>query len=305
MYAGIDPAFISQLESVRARLEKYGHQLTSRDVDYQPTEEMREVHKAIRAGKINNVRLLHVGKKGADNGTAALPFKTLKGQEHAAESVLQHCTAQLIETISFLRPGDSPQAMPFLNDLVKKVIKYHQRGVGWDDLGKYWASIMRRVSAPANSFHSATGGKSGANFNISWLSDHNEEMIELEDALDAAREERKRPRDEPKNGSPGSKKKPTGVKETQKEKQERKKKEADDKRKTAAANGTVARAAGVAAGPATDKPEKGHADWAAFKASHPGGKGANGKKDNMPACFDFHHGQGCSRGDGCAFHHRK
>ena len=285
---------------MRARLERHAHSLLVVDsLGAEPDERTRTIYKHVRSGSLRDVRLLHLLKMD-DNGAPSEPFKTLAGQADA-NTIFTRCIAKLIQIICMLRPRDAPDAMPFINALCEKILKYRGKGVSWPALGKYYSAILRRVCANPSSFHVGGGSRSGSSYDLQWLRSNNDEQMELEEALDAVRAEKatKRQSDRQPGSSPEAKK---GAADKEKKKKERQ--EAAKARD--AGTGDVVRAAGIAAGKAVSRPKKGDKEeWDKFKTEF--GKGPPAKSPTadkkVPACFDFYHAQGCCHKDKCTFSH--
>jgi hypothetical protein len=297
---------------MRARLERHAHSLLVSDRDAEPDTRTTEIYRKVRAGLIKDVKILHlIGKD--DNGTPSEPFKTLKGNPATARQHLQTAIARLSQLVTFLRPKDAPTAIPFFNALQDKLLKYADKNVTWDELGKYYSAIMRRVSSSASAFQLGSSSNALAVFNIEWLKARNDEQETLEDAVHTAMAENVTKRGAPSGNSPSGSK-VAKTKSTKQLENERKQKEESKAKRVAKAKdrddgkGDVERASGVQPGKATPRPTKEEkAAWDAFKADHEWGPPRHGRNPDkkVPPCFDFHNPQGCVHKDKCNFCHLK
>ena len=287
-YAGVNAGLVSKINRLRSKLERYAHQAITGDPDGDASPRKIKLYQTVRTGRLDKIKIMHLVDM-EDEGTPEHPFKTLKSKGDLSTALLSRAIAELISVIANTTPDDAATAIPFLNKLTSEITKWKGWGVSWDELGKYWAATMRRVTKHSRYFLTGTSDRSSAQYEISWLTQRTTERIALEEAqLSGRREGKKKMDNSPVKPRP---KKPRGDEEEDKEKDKDK-----DKNK-------VRHAPGIKKGKAQSVPGKGDKAWDDFNEKHP--KAAREKDGaEYPACWDYWHGQGCKRGDKCSFHHR-
>lgn len=246
-------------------------------------EDMQKGAKLARAGKIDAIRPSHLCADINDKGGAAKPLQAITEAKNPLEA-FRSFTSKLQNLIVKTHPSTAAAAIDFIDRLTDIIVEAARKGVSWDDLTLFYRKMMEKVSIKSRLFASAAAITPAPTFDMEWLDERSLPRCELNQAVTEATIAlglRKAKHDNRNNdhgtGTSRSEQKPSGTK---------------------------ARAAGVAVGEAVPMPkDRKDAVRVQFRKDHPDGHVEKKKKD-MPACWDFHHPQGCKRGDKCDFYHK-
>ena len=283
MWAGLDPNFTSKLVAVRGALDMACEEAIKGSSTKELTQHFRKGVGLVRQGRFDKLRLGLLLDKQVDGSKQDTLIWEVTKESEPCEAILR-ASARLIEVVAVVHPQAGSTALTFFNALANKLVEQRKKGVDWGPIAKYHLGIMRRISTnPRNFFIAIPGAVFVVAFNVSLLSERSDELVELEEARLKAIAGGTRKRDD--DGKSGGK--------------------PDKKQKTGGGQPNAVRAAGVAAGAAVPRPPPKDAQWDTWKTQHPLGPSQSGKHQNRPACWDFHHPQGCKLGDKCDFHHGK
>ena len=133
--------------------------------DETPSERFVKALRMVRVGNFVGLRLLHLLDK-PDSGSADEPFKAfaaLSRQEAALR--IGEAFDKLKDAVLIASPESVHEAMPFFSALRLKLITAIGDEAPWDALGKYYRSIVKKISAPSRRFFLGEGdGHVGAVF---------------------------------------------------------------------------------------------------------------------------------------------
>ena len=255
-------------------------------------EEMRKAAKLARAGRIDEIRPSHLGICASDVGGPSKPLQAIAGASTPLEA-FRAFMSKMLQVVLKQHPNAPAATMDFFNSLTDVIVMAVKEGASWDDVTPFYKKIMEKASTNARLFAAGTAISQAPTFEKSWLEERSRYRCELDKAVCEAKiaSGAQRAKQEAINAMGGASSK-------QRNNQLRK----DDP----PGNPQIqrARAKGVATGDAVLMP-KDQKDPArvSFKKDHPNGHVAKKKKE-MPACWDFHHPQGCKRGEKCDFYHQ-
>ena len=154
------------------------------------TEQLRKALRAVRTGRIDQLRFLHlIGKE--DNGTASDPLRALSSMSrHDAHVAVAEAFSRLTHAISVAIPTVSPQATPFLIKFQKVIVRAILDDVAIKTISKWVAAVLHLVSQSRRQYSFGEGGASLPRFEIDFIETNSEERIELERATQDERAKR-------------------------------------------------------------------------------------------------------------------
>lgn len=261
----------------------------------EPTEIFRKAIALARQGRFDKIRMGMLLDMTCDNGKKDTLLWELTKAQGGEANAIQQSFNNLVEILIVVHPQCGTTSVTFMHALSKRIAALRRDEVPWAAIGKWHLAIMRRLSLNSRHFFSAVPGYTfGVSFDLQLLKERTSELHELEQeqlkavAAKAAREA----------GGGGGSKKENGKRTAPDDTDD--KSDKPDKKKT-----KTAIAAGVTRGKAVPRPKPKADEWKDWTAKNEKGKSANGKHEDRPACWDYHHPQGCKEGDKCDFYHKK
>ena len=141
----------------------------------------------VRVGNFVSLRLLHLVDK-SDSGTNDEPLKGMAAAGRDAAQLLINETFEVLkDAVMIASPETVSAAMPFFTAFRKKLLAAIKDGAPWDDVSKYYRSIVHKISAPSRRFFAGDGGGHvGASFDADWVEAYSQAKEELERSLTKA-----------------------------------------------------------------------------------------------------------------------
>jgi hypothetical protein len=259
-----------------------------------------------RQGHLGSVVLGHLVDED-DSSTKANPLSGLSSSPDTAHTKLLLRLNRLQIVLAFAAPRSASRSQPFISKLSERLGEYIQEGASTAELSAFYRKVMVQVCAPVERAHFSRSGLAEPDYDIKHITANSQYRRQIEsdialrqqkkiaaEAAQAAASKRPLQPDNPNNPNGGAKK----------TKKQKKAEKAAELAKKATAPGKVEHAAGVdkTASPVPLPAKSDKAAWDAFHAQHPGGTHPKTGKA-AKSCFDFHHPQGCKRGENCLFFH--
>ena len=251
------------------------------------TEEMQKASKLARAGKFDLIRPSHLGISPNDKGGASKPLQVIAEARNPLEA-FRSFTTKLQSLIVKTHPSVAAQSIDFIERFTDVIVDAARKGVSWDDLTPFYRNIMEKITTKSRLFATAAAISPTPTFDMDWLDERSKQRCELNRAISDATIEAglRKAKHDNRNSYPSNK-----IGDADK---------GGEHKKNGDGN---ARAAGVVAGQAAPLPKDKNDDARVrFRKDNPDGHVAR-KKKTMPPCWDFHHPQGCKRGEKCDFFH--
>ena len=291
-FAGIDIIVANKIMRIVAQLNITGAEGAFGE-DTHLTDDMQKASKLARAGKFDLIRPSHLGVCATDKGGAGKPLQAIAEARNPLET-FRSFMSKLQALIIKSHPSTAADAIDFLDRFTDVVVDAEKKGASWDEITPFYKRIMEKVTTRSRLFASAAAIAPSPEFNKEWLDERSRARCELNQVVtEAAIAAGLRKAQHESRGNHQNTGKYAHLKD-----------DANRREPPTSGKDGSARATGVVAGAAVplpkDKNDKARVD---FRAKNPDGHVARKKKE-MPPCWDYHHPQGCKRGDRCDFFHK-
>ena len=181
--AGSDATLVTSLARVRNALDlRIARAILPKD-EVAP-DRMLKALRNVRVGNFVALRLLHLLDR-PDAGTADEPLKGIAAEGRAEASLrIAEAFEVLKDAVLIASPETVGSAMPFFAAFRKKLATSVRDGAPWDNLNKYYRSIVKKISAPSRRFFAGDGGGHvGASFDPEWIDAPSTAKEELERSI--------------------------------------------------------------------------------------------------------------------------
>jgi hypothetical protein len=178
--AGADETMLESIELVRETLDRRIEK-SVRGLRCEPSSRFQAAARSIRCGELHKLKLLHLMDED-DTSTRKAPLAAFASLSDGKKR-LEAAFARLQAVVTLACPEKAADAIPFLLRFGALLQAYLEDGATWDMLGKWYKSVVTKVSNDAVSFSANDGGSPGPTFKIDWLNERSDARETLDREL--------------------------------------------------------------------------------------------------------------------------